>query len=51
MLTDYHAKYFAYELTRQAAGDDIDRISTSLFDASVVGLPHTRGRADVVAGC
>jgi ERCC4-related helicase len=39
-LTDYHAKYFAYELTRQAAGDDIERLSTSLFDASVDLNPH-----------
>ena len=30
-FTDYHAKYYAYELTRQASG----RLSTSLFDASV----------------
>jgi len=34
MITEYHAKYYAHELTRQSAGDDIDRISTSLFDAS-----------------
>ena len=40
MLTNHHAKYYAYELTRQAAGDDIDRLSTSLFDASVDLNPH-----------
>jgi len=40
MLTDHHAKYYAHELTRQAAGNDIDRISTSLFDASVDLNPH-----------
>jgi len=39
-ITDYHAKYFAYELTRQRRGDDIDRIGQSLFDASVDLNPH-----------
>ena len=40
VITNHHAKYYAHELTRQAAGDDIDRISTSLFDASVDLNPH-----------
>ncbi|MDQ5910506.1 MAG: hypothetical protein QG599_2603, partial [Pseudomonadota bacterium] len=40
MLTPYHAKYYAYELTRQAGGDSVDRLSTSLFDASVDLNPH-----------
>lgn len=40
MSTSYHAKYFAYELTRQAAGDDADRLSRSLFDACVDLNPH-----------
>ena len=40
MLSAYHAKYYAHELTRQVAGDDIDRLSTSLFDASVDLNPH-----------
>ena len=35
MITDHHAKYYAHKLTRLAAVDNIDRISTSLFDASV----------------
>ena len=39
MSTAYHAKYFAYELTRQG-GRGIDRISRSLFDASVDLNPH-----------
>lgn len=34
-ITEYHAKYYAYELTRQHRGGDIDRISQSLFDAAV----------------
>ena len=39
-ITQYHAKYFAYELTRQRRGGDVDRISQSLFDASVDLNPH-----------
>ncbi len=40
IFTDYHAKYYAYELTRQASGDNVERLSTSLFDASVDLNPH-----------
>ncbi|MFZ4791815.1 MAG: SNF2-related protein [Candidatus Competibacteraceae bacterium] len=40
LMTPYHAKYYAYELTRQAGGDSVDRLSTSLFDASVDLNPH-----------
>lgn len=39
-ITPYHAKYFAYELTRQRRGGDMDRIATSLFDAEVDINPH-----------
>ncbi len=39
-ITDYHAKYFAYELTRQRRGCDVGRISQSLFEASVDLNPH-----------
>ncbi|MEX1670039.1 SNF2-related protein [Zhongshania guokunii] len=39
-ITDYHAKYFAYDLTRQRRGDAVDRIGQSLFDASVDLNPH-----------
>ena len=39
-ITDYHAKYFAHELTRQRRGGAVDRISQSLFDASVDLNPH-----------
>jgi hypothetical protein len=33
-LTDYHAKYFAHDLTRRAASG-MERLSMSLFDAAV----------------
>jgi SNF2 family DNA or RNA helicase len=39
-VTPYHAKYFAHEITRLAPGGNIDRISQSLFDASVDLQPH-----------
>lgn len=39
-LTDYHAKYFAYELTRLRRGGGVERISQSLFDAAVDLNPH-----------
>jgi SNF2 family DNA or RNA helicase len=38
-ITAYHSKYYAYDLTRRAPGG-IDRISMSLFDATVDLNPH-----------
>ncbi len=38
-LTAYHAKYFAHDLTRRAPAG-MDRLSMSLFDASVDLNPH-----------
>ena len=40
MITNYHAKYYAYELTRRRRGGDIDRLSQSLFNSSVDLNPH-----------
>ena len=40
MITDYHAKYYAHELTLQRSADGVDRLSQSLFDASVDLNPH-----------
>lgn len=40
MCTSYHARYFAYELTRRRPATDIDRLSMSLFDACVDLNPH-----------
>ncbi|MBA4384769.1 MAG: ATP-dependent helicase [Anaerolinea sp.] len=39
MTTPYHAKYFAYELTRQG-GAGVERLSRSIFDACVDLNPH-----------
>lgn len=40
MISAYHAKYYAYELTRRHDADGVDRLSQSLFDASVDLNPH-----------
>lgn len=40
MITAHHAKYYAHELTRRHAADGVDRLSQSLFDASVDLNPH-----------
>jgi superfamily II DNA/RNA helicase len=39
-ITDHQAKYYAHELTIHHAGNDVDRLSQSLFDASVDLNPH-----------
>src|SRR3954467_13247263 len=40
MITPFHAKYFAYDLTRQAPPGSADQLSMSLFDAAVDLNPH-----------
>jgi hypothetical protein len=40
LISAYHAKYYAYELTRRHAAGGVDRLSQSLFDASVDLNPH-----------
>lgn len=39
MTTDYHAKYYAHELSR-VGGSGVDRLGRALFDASVDLNPH-----------
>ena len=39
-ITDHQAAYFAHELTLRHAADGVDRLSQSLFDASVDLNPH-----------
>jgi SNF2 family DNA or RNA helicase len=39
-ITAHHAKYYAYDLTRQAPPGAADQLSMSLFDASVDLNPH-----------
>lgn len=40
MITDFHAKYFAHELTIQHGAGGVDRLTQTLFDASVDLNPH-----------
>jgi len=39
-LTDYHAKYFAHELTRRNPSDGAERLAGALVDAQVDLNPH-----------
>ncbi len=38
--TDYHAKYFAYELTRRCSSDSIDKLAGAVAGAQVDLNPH-----------
>jgi len=40
LSTSYHTKYFATELLRRSASSDIDKLSMSLFNATVDLNPH-----------
>src|SRR5690349_10991007 len=40
MLTDYHAKYFAHDLTKRCASDNIEKLAGALVDAQVDPIPH-----------
>ena len=39
-LTDYHAQYFAYELTRRCPPDSVEKLAAALVDAQVDLNPH-----------
>ncbi len=39
-LTDFHAKYFAHELTKRCASDSIEKLAAVLADAQVDLNPH-----------
>jgi len=40
MITKYHAKYFAHELTKKCPSDSIQKLMVSLADAQVDLNPH-----------
>lgn len=40
LLTPYHAKYFAHELTRRHSSDSLPKLAASLSDAQVDLNPH-----------
>lgn len=39
-LTDYHAKYLAYELTKRSSSDDLDKLAGAVASAQVDLNPH-----------
>lgn len=39
-LTAYHAKYFAYDLTRRCASDSVEKLAAVLANAQVDLNPH-----------
>jgi superfamily II DNA or RNA helicase len=40
VITDFHAKYFAYELTRRCSSDSVEKLTAVLADAQVDLNPH-----------
>lgn len=40
MITPFHAKYFAYELTKRCSSDSIEKLSSTLSNAQVDLNPH-----------
>ena len=39
-ITPYHAKYFAFELTKRSSSDSLQKLASSLLDAQVDLNPH-----------
>ncbi len=39
-ITSYHAKYFAYQLTRRIPSDSVEKFAVTLPDAQVDLNPH-----------
>lgn len=40
MTTAYHAKYYAYELTKRCSSEKLEKLSQSLFNATIDLNPH-----------
>ena len=40
MKTDYHAKYFSYDLTKRCSSDTIEKFVQTLSEAQVQLNPH-----------
>src|SRR6056300_610157 len=39
-ITDYHAKYFAHELTKRCPSDSVEKFTAALMDSQVDLKPH-----------
>lgn len=48
-LTDYHAKYYAHELTKRCPSDSVEKLAASLIDAQVDLNPHQVEAEDELA--
>jgi len=46
-FTPYHAKYFAYELTKRSSSDSIHKLAATLLDVPYGGLPAGMKEADL----
>src|SRR5712675_1006467 len=40
VITPYHAKYYAHELTKRSSSDSIEKLASTLVDAQVDLNPH-----------
>ena len=40
MITDYHAKYFAHELTKRCSSDSVEKLAGAVASAQVDLNPH-----------
>ncbi|HFD87123.1 MAG TPA: DEAD/DEAH box helicase, partial [Gammaproteobacteria bacterium] len=40
MITDYHAKYYAHELSKRCSSDSMEKFAGTLMDAQVDLNPH-----------
>lgn len=40
MISNYHAKYFAHELTKRCSSDSLEKLSSMLSNAQVDLNPH-----------
>ncbi len=40
MITDYHAKYYAYELTKRSPSDSLEKLTGAVASAQVDLNPH-----------
>ncbi|MES9903989.1 MAG: hypothetical protein ABW168_15105 [Sedimenticola sp.] len=39
-ITDYHAKYYAHELSKRCSSDSLEKLTGTLMDAQVDLNPH-----------
>jgi len=40
MMTPYHTKYFAHELTKRCSADNLEKLAGTLVSAQIKAIPH-----------